>query len=380
MDLSENRQKIDDIDSKIVDLFKERMAVAKDIACYKKANNLNTLDSSRERALLNRISDLAGTEFEGYARMVYSQIMEVSKSYQHGIIHPDSVFINNINSALDSTPKVFPDRAEVACQGVEGAYSQMAAERVFKVPNIHFCDKFEDVFTAVENGDVRFGILPIENSTAGSVKMTYDLMSKHDFCIVRSVRIKVDHNLLANKGTKIEDIKEVYSHEQAISQCSEFLKTLPGVKITVVKNTALASKLVMESGRKDIAALSSYSCAKLYNLDILKESVQDNGNNYTRFICFEKKLEIYPGADRTSLILTLEHKPGALYQLLSKFYALGINVIKIESRPIPDRNFEFMFYFDIEESVYSDNFKLILSELEYSLEEFKYLGSYSELL
>ena len=380
MDLSESRKKIDDIDSKIVELFKERMSVAGDIARYKKENNLNTLDSSRERELLNRISDLAGPEFEGYARMVYSQIMEVSKSYQHGIIHPTSAFIDKINTALAETPEVFPDRADVACQGVEGAYSQIAAERIFKLPNITFCDKFDDVFRAVENGDAKFGILPIENSTAGSVKMTYDLMSRHDFYIVKSLRLKVDHNLLAAKGTKTEDIKEVFSHEQAISQCSEFLKTLPGIKITVVKNTAVAAKMVSESGRKDVAALSSTACAKLYNLDILKASAQDNGNNYTRFICFGKKLRIYPGADRTSLILTLEHKPGALYQLLSRFYALGINVLKIESRPIPDRNFEFMFYFDIEESVYSDRFKLILSELEYSLDRFTYLGTYSELL
>ena len=380
MDIKESRNKIDELDEQIVNLFKARMETAKDIAIYKKENNLGTLDRARERDLLNRVSDMAGPDFEGYARMVYSLLMEVSKSYQHNIIHPTSDFVTKIDEALATTPKVFPQRSTVACQGVEGAYSQIAAEKIFKLPDITYCKKFEDVFTAVENGDVKFGILPIENSTAGSVKMTYDLMSKHDFYIVKSLRLKVDHNLLVNKGVKLEDVREVFSHEQAINQCSEFLKTLPNIKITVVANTAVAAKLVSESGRKDAAAISSAACARLYSLDTIKSAVQDNANNYTRFICFEKKLEIYPGAERTSMILTLEHKPGALYLLLSKFYALGINVLKIESRPIPEKNFEFIFYFDIEESVYSEQFKTILSELEYSLDTFKYLGTYSELL
>ena len=209
-------------------------------------------------------------------------------------------------------------------------------------------------------------MVPIENSTAGSVKKVYDLMIHHNFSIVRSVRLKIDHNLLAKRGAKLENIKEIYSHEQAISQCAEFLKSLgPDVKVTALENTAAAAKLVAESDRTDIAALCSRSCMDLYDLSCLKYNVQDQGNNYTRFICISRNLEIYPGADRTSLMLATAHKPGALYRLLARFYALGINITKLESRPIPDRDFEFMFYFDL---------------VSASTEDFTYLGSYSEVV
>ncbi len=380
MDLSENRKKIDEIDEKIVELFSERMAVARDIAKYKHENKLQTLDGARERQLLNRVSELAGEELESYTRMLFSTMMEVSKAYQHNIVHPSSAFKDSIDKALEETPKIFPARALVACQGVEGSYGGIAASRIFRFPDIKFCSKFEDVFLAVESGTVQYGVLPIENSTAGSVKMTYDLMKDHDFHIVRSYRLKIDHNLLAKKGSKLSDIREIYSHEQAISQCAGFIKSLDNVKVTVVANTAVAAKMVSESDRNDVAAISSLACASLYGLDILGHDVQDNANNYTRFICFSKKLEIYPGADRTSIIMVLEHKPGALYRFLGRLNALGINVTKIESRPIPEKNFEFMFYFDIDESVYSEQFKTFLSELEYNSESFKYLGTYSELV
>ncbi len=379
-DIQESRAKIDAIDNHIVELFKERMAVAKDIAEYKKSNNLNTLDEGRERKLLARVSEMAGPEFDNYTRTLYSLIMDLSKTYQHGVIYPESKLCNEVERTLENTPNLFPPVATVACQGVEGAYSQIAATRFFKVPEIEFYENFENVFQAVESGKSQYGVLPIENSTAGSVNMTYDLMIKYNFHICKSLRLKIDHNLLAKNGTKIEDIKEVFSHEQAISQCAGFLKSLPGVKVTVVKNTAVAAKMVAESERRDVAALSSRSCAALYNLSFIRKCVQDKENNYTRFICFSKKPEIYPGADRTSLMMVLDHKPGALYKIMSRFFSLGINLLKIESRPIPERDFEFMFYFDVEASVYSSEFKTLLSEFEHQTEEFKYLGTYSEII
>ena len=381
MEITELRNQIDQIDAQLVELFKKRMDVAADVAEYKRENNMKVLDASRERALLQKVSELSGEEFEDYTRTLYSTILDLSRSYQHKRLGTGSELSAVIDSAQLSTSKVFPERATVACQGVEGAYSQMATERLFKAPAIMFFSTFESVFSAIEKGLCKYGVLPIENSTAGSVKQVYDLMVSRKFKIVRSVRIKIDHNLLANNGAKLSDIKEIFSHEQAINQCSDFLASLgEGVKITRVENTAAAARMVAESGRSDVASISSRSCASQYGLSVVSPAIQNNGNNHTRFICISNELEIYPGADRTSLMLVTPHKPGALYKILSRFNALGINLLKLESRPLPDRDFEFMFYFDIEASVYSSKLPQLLAELEQECEEFNYLGSYSEVV
>jgi chorismate mutase/prephenate dehydratase len=193
------------------------------------------------------------------------------------------------------------------------------------------------------------------------------------------VRLKVDHCLLAKEGIEISSVNEIFSHEQAVMQCAEYIKKL-GCKVTVCENTAMAAKMAAESPRKDIAALSSRNCAAIYGLHRLADSVQDQGNNYTRFICVSKTPVIYPGADKTSIMLTIPHKPGSLYHIMSRFYIHGINLIKLESRPIPNRDFEFMFYFDIETPVYSDSLMQALRELHDSCDEFYYLGSYSEII
>ena len=381
MELSEIRNEIDQIDTQLVELYKKRMALSSKVAEYKQANNLPVLDTSRERALLSRVSKLSGEEFEEYTRTLYSTILDLSKSYQHKKLGNTSKLFSNIENAIETTSKVFPERASVACQGIEGAYSQVAAEKLFRLPTITYFSNFNAVFSAIEARMCKYGILPIENSTAGSVKQVYDLMKEHQFKIVRSVRVKIDHNLLVKPGTKISDIKEIYSHEQAINQCQKFIATLDkNVKITCVENTAKAALMVSTSDRKDVASLSSRYCAEQYGLDVLVKSVQDNSNNQTRFICITKDLEIYPGADKTSLMLVTPHKPGSLYKILSRFNSLGINLLKLESRPIPDSNFEFMFYFDIETSVYSDKFAQLLSELEQVCDDFTYLGTYSEVI
>ena len=381
MKLEEIRNEIDAIDKELVSLFIRRMNCSAEVAEYKKENNMPVLDASRERALLNKISDLSGEEYEEYSRTLYSTILSLSRSYQHKASNESSALYKEITDALESTSKLFPERAIVACQGVEGAYSQIAAERLFRAPDIVFFSNWEKVFSAIEAGMCRYGVIPIENSTAGSVKKVYDLMISKNFKIVRSVRVKIDHCLLAKKGTKLSDITEIFSHEQAINQCSAFLSSLGGkVKITPVENTARAAQIVAESERTDIASLSSRSCAELYSLETLVSSAQDNGNNHTRFICITNKTEIYPGADRTSLMIVAPHKPGSLYKILSRFNALGINLLKLESRPIPDRDFEFAFYFDLESSVYSPRLAFLLAELERECDEFTYLGSYSEVI
>ena len=380
MELSELRSQIDRIDDQLVKLFAERMEVSAAIGDYKKDNNLPIFVPAREREKLKDVAEKAGPEMANYTRVLYSMLFELSRSYQSKRNDTISPLYQQISNAIENTPKLFPTTPMVACQGVEGAYAQIACEKMFQNPFIMYFKNFEAVFTAIEQGLCQYGILPIENSTAGSVKKVYDLMIHHKFSIVRTFRLKIDHNLLANPGANLADIKEIYSHEQAINQCSAFLSTLSGVKIIPVENTAIAAEMVAASGRKDVAAISSRSCMELYGLVSLAASIQDEGNNRTRFICISKNLEIYPGADKTSIMMILNHRPGALYRVLARLYALGINVTKLESRPLPDRGFEFMFYFDLETSIYSEEFVQLICELDELAEEFTYLGSYSEVV
>lgn len=379
-ELEELRGRIDQIDQQMVELFKQRMEAVGEIADYKVARSLPVYAAARERALLGKVGEQAGEELADYAQSVYRSILSVSRSYQYGRVGGTSRVYDNIHKALEGTPALFPQRPTVACQGIEGAYSQIACDRLFKAPTIMYFQTFDHVFKAVESGMCQYGILPIENSTAGSVKAVYDLMLRHNFYIVRSARLKVSHNLLAKHGTDLSQVKEIFSHEQAINQCAGYLAGLKDVKVTVVENTATASRMVAESDRTDVAALSSRFCAEHYGLNILQENVQDQDNNYTRFICISKKLEIYPGADRTSLMITLPHKPGTLYNVLAKFYALNINLQKLESRPLPEREFEFMFYFDIDASVYAPEVEKLFRDLEAESEQMRYLGTYNEVI
>ena len=380
MDLNELRNEIDNIDHQLVDLFVKRMQISSQIADYKKANNIPIHVPAREREKLQNVAAQAGTEMENYTRVLYSMIFELSRSYQSKCNLESTPLHCQIVDSIQNTPQLFPQTSMVACQGVEGSYAQIACEKMFKSPFILYFKNFEGIFNAIDQGLCQYGILPLENSTAGSVKKVYDLMIHHNFSIVRTFRLRIDHYLLAKPGVKLSEVKEIYSHEQAISQCSAFLNGLPGIKVIPVENTAVAAKMVAESNRTDVAAISSRFCQDLYGLNYLAESIQDKGNNRTRFICISKNLEIYPGSDKTSIMMVLSHKPGALYKVLARMYVLGINVIKLESRPIPDRDFEFMFYFDLETSIYSEEFVQLMCELDELCEEFKYLGSYTEVI
>ncbi|MGN1479554.1 MAG: bifunctional chorismate mutase/prephenate dehydratase [Acutalibacteraceae bacterium] len=378
LDLKKIREEINGIDDEIAELFEKRMVLARDVAEYKRKNDVAVYDRRREREIINRVSGEVSEELSSYSKILYATMFQLSRSYQFKQLMPTSDFVLNMQKAIEQTPKLFPQTAKVACQGVEGAYSQSACDRLFNSAEIHYFKTWEDVCNSVEKGECKYGVLPLENSTAGTVNAVYDLLGKYKFYIVRSIKLKIYHSLLAKRGTKLEDIKEIVSHEQAIQQCSKFINSL-SVKVTVYDNTAAAAEYVAKSGRNDIAAIGSPDCADLYNLVGIKDDIMNTDNNYTRFICVSKNLEIYPGAHRTSVVFKVPHRPGALYDVLSKFRALDININKLESRPIPGRDFEFKFYFDMDVSVYRPELADLINELDNELESFDYLGSYTEI-
>ena len=380
MGLEELRNEIDVIDDQILELFLKRMKVASKVADYKKEHNLSTLQKGREREILKRVSEKSGEEMDEYSRMLFTCLMDLSKNYQNKRnTESDTQLSDMIKRALDVTPKIFPQSGIVACQGIEGAYSQIACDRLFKNPDIKYVKSFEDVFKAVENGECEYGILPIENSIHGTVITVYDLMKNYNFHIIKSVKLKINHALMANKGTKLSQIREVVSHEQALGQCSVFLKNYTDIKITVCENTAVAAKLVADSKRNDIAAISSPDCAEIYGLSVLEDNVANSDSNFTRFICIAKELLIYPGADRISIIMNLPHTPGSLNSTISKFSIAGLNLTKLESRPIAGRDFEFSFYFDLEASIYAEETVRILNELSSGNSNLIFLGSYLQI-
>lgn len=377
MELKDYREQLDRIDGQLAELFKQRMETVKRVADYKKEHNTPVLNAGRERDILYRVTGLCGEELQEYTKILYSTLLELSRDYQEDRLSTgESQLCRDILAAAQSGGQ-FPSRAVVACQGIEGAYSQLACCKMFALPQILYCSRFDGVFRAVETGMCRYGILPIENSSAGSVTEVYDLMEKYNCKIVRSLKLKIEHCLLARPGAKLGDVKEVVAHEQSLNQCSEFLKN-SGVKVTVFSNNAAAAKYVAESGRTDLAAIASAGCAELYGLEILSRKVANTDHNYTRFICISKTLEIYDGASRITFVASASHRPGSLYSLIAKFATRGLNICKLESRPIPGKDFEFRFYFDVEASIHSKDTQTVLSQLEKE-DFFTFLGAYSEV-
>lgn len=231
LDLKKIREEINGIDDEIAELFEKRMVLARDVAEYKRKNDMAVYDRRREREIINRVSGNVSEELSSYSKILYATMFQLSRSYQFKQLMPTSDFVLNMQKAIEQTPKIFPQTAKVACQGVEGAYSQSACDRLFNSAEIHYFKTWEDVCNSVEKGECKYGVLPLENSTAGTVNAVYDLLGKYKFYIVRSIKLKIYHSLLAKRGTKLEDIKEIVSHEQAIQQCSKFINSL-NVKVT----------------------------------------------------------------------------------------------------------------------------------------------------
>ena len=377
MNLEEARQKIDSIDKELIKLFGERMNAVCDVARYKKENGLPIYNGQREREVINKVVSEVSEDLALYTRVLYNTLFSVSRGYQTKMIDGESQTVDKIKKALESTENMFPSSAVVACQGTEGAYSQKACEKLFANPSVMFFDTFKGVLDAVSMGMCRYGILPLENSVHGTVTEVYDLLSSYDFSIVKAAKIQINHVLAAKKKDAV--IKEICSHRQAIGQCDKYIKSLSGVTVTKCDNTAIAAEMVANSDREDLACICSKECAQIYGLHVIDDNIIDSDNNYTRFICISKTPEIYPGADKISFVITLPHTAGSLYSVMSKFAAAGINLTKIESRPIAGRDFEFEFYFEVEASVYSEELYAVLSEMENSDEKFNFFGCYCEV-
>ena len=378
MELSEIRAKIDAVDDQLLDLFLKRMDLSEEVADYKNQHRLPILNRTREREILAKVTQRAGDK-ERYAYHLYSTLFELARSRQAELISAPTRVEARVKAALASNSEVFPQTGMVACQGVEGANSQVACDRLLPRGNIVYVKSFDAVVSAVESGLCKFGVLPIENSSNGSVRKVYQLLQEHNLSVVRSTRLCIRHELLALPGVKQEDVTEIYSHEQAIGQCSKFLGRLKDVKVIPCGNTAMAAKLVAESGSRRAAALSSHPCAALYGLECINGAIQDSDNNYTRFICVTKDPVIYAGANRISLIVAFENRPGALYEIISKLAALDINMTKLESCPVAGSDFEFIFFLELEASVKDPSVLAMLEEMERSCAQFQFLGSYAEV-
>ena len=378
MELSDIRAKIDAVDDQLLDLFLQRMALSEEVAAYKNQHRLPILNKTREREILAKVTQRAGDK-EKYAYHLYSTLFELARSRQAELIDAPTQVGARVKAALSAGGELFPQTGMVACQGVEGANSQMACDRLLPRGSIVYVKSFEAVAAAVESGLCKFGVLPIENSSNGSVRAVYQLLQEHDLSVVRSTRLCIRHELLALPGVKQEEITEIYSHEQAIGQCSRFLGGLSGVRVIHCGNTALAAKQVAERGSRTAAAISSHPCAALYGLECIGEHIQDSDNNYTRFICIAKDPVIYAGASRISLILAFDNRPGALYEILSKIAALDVNLTKLESCPVAGSDFEFIFFLELEASVQDPSVLAMLEEMERSCAQFQFLGGYAEV-
>lgn len=378
MELSEIREKIDILDEQMLELFLERMALAEEIAAYKNEHHIPIVNRGREREILSKVARQSGAQ-EPYAHHLFTTLFQLAKARQAELLSAPSQVAKVVEAALKSGDAVFPKTGTVACQGVEGANSQTACDRLFPRGELRYVNTFDDVVRAVEEGECQFGVLPIENSSNGSVRAAYDLLQAHSLFVVRSIRLCIRHELLALPGTRLEDIREIYSHEQAIGQCSRFLRGLEGVKVIPCGNTAMAAQKVAQGGDPGIAAISSHPCAQLYGLACVKDDIQNSDNNYTRFFCVAKNPAIYAGANRISLIVGCDNRPGALYEILAKFSALGINMTKLESCPVTGRNFEFVFFLEIEASVLERGVLGMLEELERECVSLHFLGNYAEI-
>lgn len=370
-DLKEIREEIDRVDSELIALFKQRMDCAKAVGNYKKEHGIPVLNEQREREILDD-AERRGGEYGAAARLLFSNLMELSRAIQHNIIGSGQALRAEIRNA---TPMPDGKGVRAAYQGIKGANSHEAALRLFPQGDLCSCATFGDVFEAVDKGECTYGVLPVENSTAGSVSAVYDLILTHRFYIVGELDLPIDYCLAGLRQSELADIEKVISHPQALSQCADYTAR-HGFEALPCANTAVAARDTAREKRLNLAAICPYKAAEEYGLKVLDDHLQDDPYNTTRFIVISKTLFIADNADKVSLCFSLPHVTGSLYSLLCRFNSLGLNLTKIESRPIRGENFEYLFYLDFSGSVKSAGVTDLLSQLSEEMPEFSFLGNY----
>ncbi len=369
MTLDEVRMKIDEIDRELASLIKKRMECSLEVAKIKRSENLPIYHPEREKQILEQIQSTVGQEYGSFVSSIFRNIMSVSRSFQGNELSQDSDF----KKMLTSLP-VSAKFTKVICQGAKGAFSHAAANEMFPEIPPKFFTEFEDVFEAVENDETAVGVLPIENSTAGSVNRVYDLILKYNHCIVKSIQLDVSQNLLCVGNA--DEVKTVYSHPHALKQCEKYIKE-NGLKAVEFENTALAAKYVADLNDPTVAAIGSTNAAEIYGLTVTKKAIQNESNNITRFIAVSKKAFVSPDSNTISVAFTIPHEKGSLYSILGRFADSGMNLTKIESRPL-GHDFEYKFYMDFSGNINDEHTLKLLTSIESELSYFVFLGNYPE--
>lgn len=375
MDLTEIRGKIDEIDDKILELFVERMELATEVAKYKAANNMVVFQSAREKAIIDDICGKTPEKLVNSAAFLFYNIMDISKCSQINEITPDEPLL--YESKIKENPVV-------AVQGIEGAYGHAAYKKLFESGSPRFFASFKEVFEAVENGEADYGVIPIENSTAGEVTANMELLERHKVFITRTVDVECAHVLAAKKGVREEDVKTVFGHEQAIRQCSVYLDSRAELTVIPYHNNAAAAKMVSENASGALGCICSAECAKLHGLDIVHSDIASDPNNRTRFICISRQLEVYEGADTVSISMSIPNISGALYRMLTKFAVNGLSMTKIQSKPLPTefktpRFEDCMFYIEFEGSINQPVVRKLLKNIGEEQNYFKFHGNFKNI-
>ena len=376
-DIKYLRGQIDIIDRQIVGLFQQRMEVSQNVARYKIANHIPVLDPQREREVLEAKAAMVETpEQKADIAKLYETIMSMSRACQRRVMddqepEPEG-FFRQYNEVY--APVAHP---RVVYQGMPGAYSEEAAVDFFgRSVRSRGLARFEDAFEALANGEADYAVLPIENSTTGAIRQVHDLLGQYDFFMVGETTVKVEHCLMALPGATLEGITHVYSHEQGLFQSDRFLDQHPDWVRVPLLDTAGSAKYVSESGDKTKAAICSRRAAEVYGLNILAEHVNHNGENYTRFAVIRPKPELRPGSDKITAVFTLPHQSGSLHEILTIFAVNGLNLVKLESRPLPDRKWEYQFYVEFTGNLHAPGMDAVLLELDQSTAHFRIVGNY----